>query len=520
VINERFTLILGKIKKSEISSYANTSIQKCLNQLNCIPIKDFIESFDLAATKYSELKKVLALVRYLNAFSHKSKINSDNIFQLYSLFQNFKNLLELNHLLKNKEKLLDELEISKTYEKEIALSTITELIQDLEESIKNNQKKLTYFEEDYHKHKNQIESIKEKISEYRNQIANLNKEKKSFFSEINKITRQFETTIEEKPKKNNKIEKNEYISNSERIKQLQNKAREIQFQINQLRAKIEEKEVKISKLDPQFKLYKEDHDKFTSLIQNDKTRIKELKEKLKSEFKESKIHLEVENQKRERIIFKTKKEIEKEMSLIEQKITQIEVPEEYYNPTNPQDFSKIQHEILELLNKVKNKKKEMQINSTETEFSQIIKQFEILENIVDRIESLINILLNEINLKTEFLITMKNIEEKLFIEIIFIRNEKERLKFEKLTTPEKVFFAVVFYITIEILNNSQCIIFSNLLIPDSYNKRGSIERTIKKIIPLFSTESCLSDIKLIFIISNLDIKLDINNLNLIKVEES
>ena len=70
------------------------------------------------------------------------------------------------------------------------------------------------------------------------------------------------------------------------------------------------------------------------------------------------------------------------------------------------------------------------------------------------------------------------------------------------------------------LNKSKYIIFSNLFIPNNYNKRGSIERTLKKIIPLFSTESHLLDIKLIFIIANLDIKSDIKNLKLIKFEES
>jgi len=201
-------------------------------------------------------------------------------------------------------------------------------------------------------------------------------------------------------------------------------------------------------------------------------------------------------------------------------LTQIEIPKKYYNPNNPRDFSKIQSKILEITNKVKDKKDQMQIATPEKEISQIIQKFELLEDLIKEIESLVNLFLKEINLGSQFLITFDKDQENLFIEIIFTRNEKEQMKFENLTTPEKVFFAIIFYLCIEMLNNSTYIIFSNLHIPDSFNKRGSTERTIKKILPLFNKEPRLLDISLIFIIANLDIKSDINNLKLIEIKES
>lgn len=442
------------------------------------------------------------------------------IIQLYSIFKNFENLAKYNILLYKRKNLMKELELSKIYEKESNISTITELIDDLEKSVINNQKKLTYFEEDYLKYKNQIDSIKKELSQYQNQIYNLNKEKKSCFNEINKITRLMEKNSENKPKNNNEVESSEDIPNSEKIKRLQIKAREKQHQINQLKENIEEKKGKVSKLEPQFKIYEEDHNNILSIIQNDKSRIKELNEQLKDEIKVSKAHLNINIQKDQKINFRSQKEIETEISIVEQEINQKKISDDYYNPKEPQDLSKIQNELLELTNKIEKNQKQIQISDTKKNIIQITKQFESLENLINEMENLINLFMKLIKLKTQFLITINNAKESLFVEILFIRNEKEQLTFEYLTTPEKIFFVIIFYLVIEILNNSKYIFFSNLFIPENFNKRGSIERTIKKIIPVFNTESRFSNINLIFIISNLNIKLDIDALKLIKVKES
>ena len=512
-------MLYGKIKESDISVYVKSAFQTCIKQLNCIAIEDFINLFDTTIKKYTNLKKLLNLPHYLGEFSKKSKENSETIFQLYSASHNFKNLVQLNYLITQKKQLLKELEISKTYEKEIAISTITELINDLEENVRDNQKKLNYFEEDYIKRKNQIESIKNDISKYQNQITNLNQAKKSFFNEINKITRNMEKILEENPKKDKTSDKIESSLNSEKIRQLQNSARESQYQINQLRAKIDEKKTMIARLEPQFKIFEKDHNEIITAILNDEARIKELKEKLNYELQERATHLGIDNQEITEINIRSKKEIETKISQIEQRLTQVEIPKDYFNPQKPEDFSNIQSEISKLANKVKNKKKHMQIPNIETEISQVIYQYETFENLIEDMESLIGLFLSQINLKTKFLITIDNVEESLFLEILFTRNEKNRLKFENLTTPEKIFFVIIFYISIEILNNSRHIIFSNFFLPNNYNKRGSIERTIRKIIPLFNIETRLSDIKIVFVIANLDIRSDFKNIKLIKIEE-
>ena len=88
-----------------------------------------------------------------------------------------------------------------------------------------------------------------------------------------------------------------------------------------------------------------------------------------------------------------------------------------------------------------------------------------------------------------------------------------------MTTPEKIFFIISFYISCKILINSKNVIFSNLFILPIYNKGGSIYRTIRKIIPLFETDEKLSDVSIILLMSNLELKKDIEKLKIIKINE-
>jgi hypothetical protein len=92
------------------------------------------------------------------------------------------------------------------------------------------------------------------------------------------------------------------------------------------------------------------------------------------------------------------------------------------------------------------------------------------------------------------------------------------LSFTELTTPEKVFFLIILCISIQINLNFENIVFSNLILPNEYNKRGSIYRTLRKIIPVFEKENSLMSINLVFVISNLEMKKSIENLKIITIE--
>jgi DNA repair exonuclease SbcCD ATPase subunit len=519
-INDRFTLIHGDIEKNKLSNYSNNQIKECLNQLNVINLEKFIEIFTKSTKNYANLDSALKLIEYLIIYSKNSKFNSEIVKSLYSLIQSFQNLVKFNNYQQKKTKLLKELEKSKIYEKQSTISTITELIDDLEENIRKSKKKLSYFEEDYLNRKNQFESINKLVSDYRAQISKLNEEKKSYFSEINSIMREMEKSVNKKPDRTFNVEGMQELSNSERIKHLQGKARETQYNINQLRKKINEKLAQIKQLEPQFRVFEKDHNKLISIIQNDKARVKELKEKLKVEINNNQKNFILENQNAEEINLKSEKEIKLELNRIDRELNQITLPKEYFNPDNPADFSKIQKRLSEIKDIAKSKSNHMQIDINKEEISDVIKYFEILDNIIYDLENNLNQFLQKINLNSQFFITVEENRKELFLEIIFTRNEKEKLNFEDLTTPEKVFVAVTFYISLELIKKSRNIIFSNLFIPDHFNKRGSIERTLKKILPVFESEEKLLDKKVVFIISNLEIKSKIKNLKLIKIKGS
>ncbi|MFW9987862.1 MAG: hypothetical protein ACFFC3_04340, partial [Candidatus Odinarchaeota archaeon] len=87
------------------------------------------------------------------------------------------------------------------------------------------------------------------------------------------------------------------------------------------------------------------------------------------------------------------------------------------------------------------------------------------------------------------------------------------------TTPEKVFFIIVFYISIKLHTKSKNIILSNISILTKYNKAGSIYRTIRKILPLFEKDDILLGFNLIFILSNLELKKEIKNLKIKTIQE-
>jgi hypothetical protein len=106
-----------------------------------------------------------------------------------------------------------------------------------------------------------------------------------------------------------------------------------------------------------------------------------------------------------------------------------------------------------------------------------------------------------------------------FIRSTFNHKNKEQITFDDLTTPEKIFFIIVFHTSIEIQLKNKNIIFSNLFIPSNYNKAGSIYRTITKILPLFEGE-IFEEFNLIFILSNLEMKKEIPNLKVINIQDS
>ncbi|MFW9781039.1 MAG: hypothetical protein ACFFFB_02010, partial [Candidatus Heimdallarchaeota archaeon] len=59
-----------------------------------------------------------------------------------------------------------------------------------------------------------------------------------------------------------------------------------------------------------------------------------------------------------------------------------------------------------------------------------------------------------------------------------------------------------------------------LFIPNDYNKSGSILRAFRKILPIFKKIDMLSNFNLILILSNIEIKKQIEDIKIIEIKEN
>ena len=183
-------------------------------------------------------------------------------------------------------------------------------------------------------------------------------------------------------------------------------------------------------------------------------------------------------------------------------------------------FDKNQSEVLShLYQELANFKSNLTKNKISFTKDDIEKSVDFYQNIkskIKKLEEIINKFLMQIYLKYSLEITIKD-NKNLFIKQKFFQIRKKTTQnFNELTTPEKIFFLIVLDISFRILFNKK-IIYSNLFLPTIYNKQGSIIRTLRKIIPVFERETELQNFNLIFILSNLEMKQGIKNLEVINI---
>jgi hypothetical protein len=187
---------------------------------------------------------------------------------------------------------------------------------------------------------------------------------------------------------------------------------------------------------------------------------------------------------------------------------------------NPENLSEIINALTEINESLSKDLKDISIPYENDEVIDCIENFRRVEILYGDLEDLINKFLLQINLETKFQIAIREDFTNFYIKTTFLRSNKERVNFEELTTPEKIYFVMTFYISIKIILQAKNIIFSNLFVPSEYNKRGSIYRTITKILPIFEQEKNLKKFNLIFLISNLEMKKKIGNVKIIKIDEN
>ncbi|MFX1584427.1 MAG: hypothetical protein ACFFDL_07510 [Promethearchaeota archaeon] len=495
----------------------NSFLEFC-DDLNLIPLENFLNILNKNTNNFRDLEKALNLLKLI---TNQSKVIKSNV-ELLSEYIDILELLILTTKFKilerKKEKLKLELEIAKNYKKSSDLTAVSDLLKKLNKSIENNKIKAKYLEEDYYHHKNQVDQIKKTIENHNLEIKHLNDQKKMIFTQINKISRQTEDSAalsKDDALKNLGIKIN--IPNSEKIRKLQLKAKELSFNIKQIESKKEKTNLKLEEINPKYEIYKTDYEKLLNIITRDEEKAKELQLELKKKLEETDKDLVKEKDTIDLTTLRSLTQIDEDIKRVDLELTGIIKSGNLDDIKSKRDFSFINEKLETLSKRFTQKFNKLDITSNKKKFLKAFESYRKFELILDDLERFLNIMLSQINLIIKFQILIDKKHTKFFINPFFKRNNKEEIKFDELTTPEKVFFIVVLYISINIILDEKNITFSNLFIPKDYNKGGSILRTIRKILPLFRSKENLKDFKLIFIMSSIEIKKEIKNIKIIQI---
>lgn len=521
LIEDRFMLVLGKFKKNALNQYKNKDFLEIIDNLELIPVKKFIKLFQNQNANLSNLDKSLNILDYLSTYRKIMEYNLEAFSGFNSLIEILLKIFRYIFLTQKNNQLSEELELSKLYKKSSDLSSIIDLIKKLDDAIIKNSKELNYLKEDYFQQKNKVDQIKKEIRNYDLQIRDLNETKKESFSQINRITRLIEGSLNEY--KNDSIAKlgiDVNLTNAEKIRALQKKAKEAQYEIKQIRSRINETKVKLENLTPHYEIYKNDYEELLETIKKDEKRINEVKFNYEKKRKDN---IDSPDEDLGNLMLKPVRpsmEIEAEIGKTISELDKISIPENAFNVHSLSDLTLIIEKLREFDKVLKIGSDKINISISEKEVAKSFENFKTFEIIINDLEILLNNFLKEIHLEIIYQLVVSNDNMAFLIQTKFIRNFKENVNFEGLTTPEKIYFIIAFFISIKILLKSENILFSNLFIPNIYNKGGSIYRTIRKILPIFETNDNLTNFKLIFLMSNLELKKEIENLKVIKFEES
>ena len=512
---EKYNLILGNFQKEDLPNLENDPLFKILENFERIPIVLFIDSLHIKSEEFNDLNKINELSSLLNRKLENINQNSRIINDYNDLIGDIINLFKLIILDYKKKKAMDALKISEQYRKSSDKFAITDLIEKLQNSININKNRLKYIEKDYLTKKNQIEIMLEQIQLKDEQIKHLNNQKKQCFRYINYITRDMEADLEEPNALGfDQIEINQNLSNAEKIRALQIKAQEIQYNANKIKSAIKQDKLDLETFRPQFESIENDYLKLKNQITLDQDKIFDKQAELKKLVNDNEINEIMSNE----IPLKPYGEIEFEIKELESQIENISDSSMFTDNILTENLSSLikkAKDQLILIQKLKLDLEEDNISSVEL----IFKAYHKTEQLLNDFELKFNSLLKEIDLNASLNLTISEKNEEFFLEPEFQRTKEKKLKFIDLTTPEKVYVIISFTLVQQLIKNLSQIIISNIFLPEKFNKKGSIFRTIKKLLPLVQGDQSFKDISLTFVIKNFEPKKLIQNLNVIKINE-
>jgi hypothetical protein len=521
LIQDRYTLIQGRFKKNLVKDLKRKALFEILDDLNLIPLDKFIGVYLERSENFRNLNKSLKILSLLNDYHNIMEKNIKTVSKYTEITESLILLFRYNIAHQKKKKLQSELVIAENFKKSSNVAAISDLLLKLKESIVENKKRLRYLEEDFLQRKNQIGQITDTLESYELRIKDLTSQKKELFSQINKITREMSgDPIEQKIDSNRITKQQDGLTNAQKIKNHQRKAKEVQFEIKKLNSKLNDVRLKFNEYYPLYETIRQDYQKLVNLVEGDKRRIDELQDDLNIKIKNNKTMIAQNFNGIDLKSMRSMQEIEEDLNNINLELKGISIPATMVEPQNPLNLSHLIKNIDEIQSSVKKQDILNKRRFKEEEIKEIFESFKKLESIVQEFESSIKQFLSEINLKATFKITIGKDNKEFFILVRLIRNNKEQISFNELTTPEKIFFIITYFLSIDLQTENYNIIISNIFLPSKYNKAGSIFRTIRKIIPIFEKEKQYGQFNLILIFSNLEMKKVIQNLKIITIQES
>ena len=521
LIDEKYTLILGKFNKDILNEQKIINFIKVIENLNLIPLDLFLE---LYKPNINQALKIEKSRDFLNDISNLTTIiNSD--FELFSdflnSFNNFNQIMKKFDFENRKENLIKELELTSAYNNSSELSAIKDLISKLKLSIEKNKQKLKYFEEDFNNTKNQINQLNENIKRISTEISEMTQLKKVCFDQINKITRTMEERQnEEKIDAIEKLGIDINLPNSEKIRLLQKKAQDAQFEVKQLNKALNEGKNEYELMKPEYEIYLKDYNNIVHDIEKEESKLDELNKELNERLKVNENYSFKDFPQKNYQLVRPIHVIETEYKTISAEIENLNIPPNISNSELFKNLDLLIGKFQELHDEID---KKLNINIKKEDLEAILESLDALralELVINKLEQVYNTFLMQINLTCHFSVVISDTELKFLIESIFYRKVNQMVNWQDLTTPEIIFSIIAFFISLKIILNYNPIIFSNLFLPGKYNKRGSIFRTIDKILPLFEHDENLKEIILTFVLSNLEMKKGINNLKVINIKES
>jgi len=399
-----------------------------------------------------------------------------------------KKKLDLNKVINNSEENLE------TYEEIINLEIV----------LRNNKNVIKFLNEDYNYLKNQRDKIKNEINDYDLNINSLNEKIKENKEKIHGITNDMNGKLD--------LEKEE-TSKSERIQILQRQIRDFKFKIKQNRSQLNEIQLQLDNITPKLEILKKNYNFLLNSINKTTNEISKHKSdlmvKLFDEVDDRLIELEWLN---------TTDELNENLKVVDNNLKRISATLNIPLNQTQLDLSNLIKEMKKIEEIILIKQDKLEISYPHHVIIEAINSFREIEKLIRNLENILNKFLIQINLKCFFDIVINEEKTSFKISLNFIRS-KETVKFTELTTPKKIFSVITFYLSIKILLKNYNIIFSNFFLPDEYNKRGSVYRTIAKILPVFETDNELKDFNLIFIVSNLEMKKPIENIKIVNIDE-